>query len=1153
MPFANFVHLHTHSQYSLLDGACRLDSVIKLAKEFKMPALAITDHGNMFGAIEFYLKARKAGIKPIIGTEAYVAGGSRFERKPSQEYPDGGYHLVLLVKNQTGYRNLMKLSSAGFREGFYHRPRIDKELLRQYSEGLIATSACLKGEIPWHLLHGNTEAAVATARELQDIFGEGNFYIELQNHNLEPEQIVIPKLVAIANETGIPLVATNDCHYLRKEDSAAHDALLCIQTGKTIEDTDRMRYKTQELYFKSPEEMDRLFGDFKEALANTILIAEKCNLELDTGKLLLPVFPIPSKYKGPDAFLHALCIDGLSRLYNEIDEKIQKRLDYELGIIKQMGYAGYFLIVKDFCDYARSRNIRVGPGRGSAAGSLVSYALGITSIDPMKFELLFERFLNPERISMPDIDIDFADRDRDKIIKYVIDKYGEDNVCQIITFGTMAARAVIRDVGRVLAIPYSEVDKIAKLIPEKIGITLEEALVKEPELAELKKNDDRIDRLINYAMTLEGLTRHCSTHAAGVVIAPSALTNYVPLFKSSKDEITTQYDMKMVDKIGLLKMDFLGLRTLTVIDDALSMISENYPDANVDIDNLTLDDTEVFELFARGETIGVFQFESAGMREYLRKLNPETFTDITAMNALYRPGPLDSHMIDTYIECKHGVQKVEFLHPILEEILGATYGVIVFQEQVLKIANSLAGYSIGKADLLRKAMGKKDADLMAAQKKEFLDGADKQKIARKISSEVFQQIETFARYGFNKAHSTCYAFVAYQTAWLKRYYPKEFMAALMTSEINDSNRIYVLMEECHKMGVEVLPPDINYSKTDFSVVDGKIRFGLQAVKNVGVGPAKAIVNEREEAETYTDMANLVSRVPLKSLNRRTMESLVAAGACDTLQGHRAQQHKAVEAMLEFGHKVAEQTSSHDLFADSSGEVIRTAPTLPEVDEWSTSQRLTHEKDMLGFYVSGHPLDKYRDELNAFTSFAIGHLEQASDEREVTLGGIVASVKTVIDKRGNTMAFVTIEDYTGTVELILFSDCYSKSKDLIVVDQMVLVIGSVSTREGEKAKVIGNEVLPLEKLEERFNCQLVIKISYDCSDSTIKQALASLEEFRGDTPVLLTVRENGSEVYIKSRKYTVNPDFTLLNRLKDILGESNAYLRPINIKNNFSKG
>jgi len=1149
MKYANFVHLHTHSQYSLLDGACRIDQVVELAKEYKMPALAITDHGNMFGAIEFYLKATKAGIKPIIGCEAYVAGGSRLDKKPSNQFPDGGFHLLLLVKDLTGYKNLMKLASAAYKEGFYHRPRMDKEILRQYSEGLIATSACLKGEINWHLLKGETEQAVATARELNDIFGPGNFFIEIQNHGLEKEQLLIPKLEAISRETGIPLVATNDCHYLHQRDAEAHDALLCIQTGKMVEDTDRMKYNTDQIYFKSPEEMEQTLGDFKPALENTVQIAERCNLELEMGKLKLPVFPIPKNFVNSDEYLRHLCERGLTERYEKITEKIKDRLEYELGVIKQMGYAGYFLIVKDFCDYARSEGVRVGPGRGSAAGSLVSYTLKITDIDPIKFDLLFERFLNPERVSMPDIDIDFADRGRDKIIKYVVKEYGEENVSQIITFGTMAARAVVRDVGRVLSVPYGEVDKIAKMIPLSVDMTLEKALEQVPELRELIENDKRIERLINYSRTLEGLARHCSTHAAGVVIAPSALTNYVPLFKGSKDEITTQYDMKMVEKIGLLKMDFLGLKTLTVIDDALKMIKENHPDDTVDLDRVPLDDKKVYKLFARGETIGVFQFESAGMRDYLRKLVPTTFTDITAMNALYRPGPLDSGMIDTYIERKKGAKDIKFLHPVLEDILKDTYGVIVFQEQVLHIANMMAGYSIGKADLLRKAMGKKDAALMAAQKREFLKGADDEKIDHKISEEVFHQIETFARYGFNKAHSTCYAYIAYQTAWLKCYYPKEFMAALMTSEINDTDRIYILLEESRRMGIKVLPPDINESKIDFSVVDGKVRFGLQAVKNVGGGPAQAMAEEQLKNGRFTDLPDLVSRVLPRMLNRRTLESLIAAGACDSLPGSRAQKFEAVSSMLEFGHRVFEISNTHDLFAGTSVEIERVAPKLPDIKEWSTSEKLTREKTMLGFYISGHPLDKYRDELALFTTSSSAGLVQVPDGREVTVGGIIAAVKKMVDKKGNMMAFATLEDFSGGVELILFSDCFEKAKDCVEVDNMVLVTGRVNTREGEAAKIIGNEVMPLEKLTERFNCQLVIKFDENCSEKNIDKALASLAKNRGNVPVLLETRENGSVVYIKSNKYAVNLDFKLLNSLKELLGDSAAYLRPMGVKNN----
>ncbi len=1142
--YSDFVHLHTHSQYSLLDGACRLDALIALAKEYRMPALAVTDHGNMFGAIEFYKKANQAGIKPIIGMEAYVAGGSRFDKQPSRQWPDGGFHLVLLAKNLTGYKNLIKLSTAGFLEGFYHRPRIDKQLLRGHSDGLIASSACLKGEINWYLLRGNTEAAVMAARELQDIFGPDNFYLEIQNHGLEPEEILLGKIEAISRETSIPMLATNDCHYLRQQDYLAHDALLCIQTGKLVEDTNRMRYNTDQIYFKSDKEMEEALGDFKPALENTIRVAEACNLELELGKLKLPVYPIPTKFENPDRYLEHLCREGLKKRYEEHTDEIETRLKYELGVIRKMGYAGYFLIVKDFCDYARKQGIPVGPGRGSAAGSLVSYALGITNVDPIRFELLFERFLNPERISMPDIDIDFADRGRDEIIRYVIEKYDEKNVCQIITFGTMAARAVVRDVGRVLSIPYGEVDKIAKMIPPAVDMTLERALKETPELAELVEKDQRIKRLIDYSRTLEGLARHCSTHAAGVVIAPSALTDYVPLFKGSKDEITTQFDMKMVEEIGLLKMDFLGLRTLTVIDDAVRMIHENHPDVKIDIDNLPLDDPKVYRIFASGTTIGVFQFESSGMREYLCKLKPETFADITAMNALYRPGPLDSGMINTYIDCKRGAANIRYLHPDLERILKDTYGVIVFQEQVLKIANVLAGYSMGKADLLRKAMGKKDAALMAEQKREFLAGAAERNIDKKIAAEMFEQIETFARYGFNKAHATCYALVAYQTAWLKCYYPKEFMAALMTSEISYSDRIYQLLEECRRMNIKVLPPDVNESRIDFTVVDGNIRFGLQAVRNVGVGPAKAIVDERLANGRFEDLADLVSRVPIKSINRRTLESLIAAGACDSLKGNRAQKFDAVETMLDYGHRVAADSATHDLFAVDGALSDRVAPALKDIPEWSTSDRLAKEKQMLGYYVSGHPLDRYRDELDSFASFKTSELHKATDGREVTVGGIIGALKSMTDKKGNLMAFVTLEDFSGSVELILFSDCYEKYRETARIDNMVLVTGRVSTREGEAPKIIASELTGLSSLTERFSCQLVIKIDADCSDKAIDEALATLERFRGNSPVLLAARQNGSEVYIRSNKYSVNPDSQLINQLKELLGESGAYLRPL---------
>lgn len=1144
MKFANFVHLHTHSQYSLLDGACQLDATIELARQFKMPALAITDHGNLFGAAEFYKKATKAGIKPIIGIEAYVAAGSRFDKKPSGTYPDGGFHLVLLARNNTGYKNLIKLSSSGFLEGFYHRPRIDKEILRQHSEGLIALSACMKGEVNWNLLQGEPSRAAAAALEMKEIFGEGHFFLEIQNHGLDREQLLIPMIHTIHRDTGIPLVATNDCHYLRREDWEAHDALLCIQTSKFVSDRDRMRYDTDQIYFKSPDEMTQLFGDFPEALENSIRIAEECNVEIEMGKLHLPHFPLPNQFADADSYLFHLCEEGLVKRYGKKTEELQKRLDYELSVIRQMGYAGYFLIVKDFIDYARSQNIPVGPGRGSAAGSLVSYCLGITNIDPMKYSLLFERFLNPDRISMPDIDIDFADRGRDKIIEYVVQKYGESNVAQIITFGTLAARGVVRDVGRVLGMPYSEVDKIAKMVPFAVDMTLDKAMVQNPDLKALYEKDQRIRKLIDLSRTLEGLARHASTHAAGVVITPKPLTEYVPLFRGSHDEITTQFDMTMIEEIGLLKMDFLGLRTLTVIQDCLQMVKENHG-KEINLDDIDLNDKKVYKLFSRGDTSGIFQFESSGMRDYLRRLKPENLTDLAVMNALYRPGPLDSGMINTYIERKNGKSPVTFEHPKLEKILKETYGVIVFQEQVLQIANSLAGYSMGKADILRKAMGKKIADLMAEQKREFLDGCARQGINSKIAQSVFEQIETFARYGFNKAHSTGYSLVAYQSAYLKTYFPQEFMAASLTSETDSPDRIYILMEECRRLGITVLPPDINESERAFSVRDKKIRFGLLAVKNVGEAAVETIIEARRSGGSFVSMADFVTRVNLKQVNKRVLESLISAGALDSLPGNRAQKFAAIEAMLDFGQKVAVSGNTADLFSMGGAPMKRAEPQFENIPDWSISYKLSSEKETLGFYVSGHPLDRYRAELTAFGTADTGRIAEVSDGREVRFGGIISAIKTMNDKRGNRMAFVTVEDFKGKAEVIVFSDCYEKGKNFITEDNIVMVSGRVSTREGEMPKIVASDIFPLDSLSERFNCEMVVRIDEDASERKISAVQAALEKNVGNTPVVFAARRNGEEYLIRSKRLKVTPETKLLLKLKELLGDSAVYLQPPN--------
>lgn len=1140
MKRSGFVHLHNHTQYSLLDGASRIDDLVEKAKKFKMPAMAITDHGNMFGAIEFYKKTTKAGIKPIIGMEAYIAGTSRLDHKRVPGYPDGGFHLVLLVKNQKGYRNLMKLASAAYLEGFYHRPRIDREILKEHASGLVALSACRKGEVQYWLAQGRQEKAEEAAQFYSELF-QNDYYIELQDHGIPFEKENIPKLVSIAEKYGLPLTATNDCHYINREDSEAHDALLCIQTGKLVSDTDRMKYETDQIYFKSAEEMQEVFSDFPAAIENTIKIAEKCNLEIETGKLLLPAFPIPEKEKSADEYLTALAKDGLAEKYSKITDELEERLAYELKIIKQLGYAGYFLIVRDFVQFARRSGIPVGPGRGSAAGSLVSYCIGITNVDPIKYELLFERFLNPERISMPDIDIDFSDRGRDKIIDYVVNKYGRNNVTQIITFGTMAARAVVRDVGRVLAMPYAEVDKIAKMIPVAVDMTLDRALKTNSDIKALIESDNRVEKLIQLSRTLEGLTRHASTHAAGVVIAPNELTDYVPLFKSNRNEITTQYDMKWVESIGLLKMDFLGLRTLTVIEDAVDMIKAN-KDVDINIDDLDLEENEVYQQFGAGQTTGIFQFESAGMRDYLRKLKPTCLTDLVAMNALYRPGPLDSGVIDIYINRKHGKEKVAYEHPLLERILKDTYGVIVFQEQVLKIANKLAGYSLGQADLLRKAMGKKDAKIMAEQKKLFIEGAIKLKVEKKTAEHIFDLIETFARYGFNRAHSTCYALIAYQTAWLKIHYPHEFMAAIMTSEMHDSDRVVVMMEECRRMGIEVLPPDVNDSQGSFTVVGDKIRFGLLAIKNVGSGPVEQIIKAREKDGKFKLLAEFVSQVDLHAVNKRALESMIKAGAFDTIHDNRRAMYESLEQMVSFGQTLQQDDHTVDMFGSGQSDQTRRAPEMPSVVDWSLSARLSGEKEMLGFYVSGHPLANYRGELNQFASITSHKISSADDGREVHLGGIIQNVKVMLDKRGNQMAFVTIEDFAGSLELIVFSDCFERAKDYLVVDGIILTSGRVSTREGQAPKLIVSSIVPFNRLSEFFNCRLVLKM--DKKDyQQMAQLLPILEAHRGEKELLILTRINGEELTIRPKNLRVDLSGNVINDVKKVLGDTGAYLAP----------
>ncbi len=1141
MSNADFIHLHNHTQYSLLDGACHIDKFLKRAKELNFPALAITDHGNMFGAIEFYKKAKKAGIKPIIGCEIYVAPRDRFKKERLPGEPDGGYHLILLAKDNTGYKNLVKLVSAGYLEGFYRKPRIDKELLRQHAEGLIATSACLQGEISRKIANNDFKKAEETVKEYADIFGKENFYLEIQDHGIDKEKKDKAALINLSKKLGIDLVATNDCHYLSREDHKAHEALLCIQTGKTLEDTDRMSYATDQIYVKSAEEMKELFGDVPDAIENTLKIAEQCNVDIEIGKLMIPKFDLPEGFEKPEDYVRHLCREGVKKLYHDPGDKIYERLDYELDVIKNMGYSGYFLIVKDFIDYARSQNIPVGPGRGSAAGSLVSYTLGITTIDPLKYDLLFERFLNPERVSMPDIDIDFSDRGRDKVIDYVTDKYGQDNVAQIITFGTLAARGVVRDVGRVMSIPYSEVDKIAKMIPFKPGQTITGAMEEEKDLVRLADADERIDTLLQYSRTLEGLARHASTHAAGVVIAPEPLVEHVPLFKSNKDEITTQYDMKGVEDIGLLKMDFLGLRTLTVIADAVEMIKENHG-VDVDLDNVPLDDDKVYELFGNGNTIGIFQFESGGMQEYLKKLHPESLDDLAAMNALYRPGPLDSGMIDVYINRKHGREKIEYLHPDMESILKNTFGVIVFQEQVLQLASKLAGFSLGKADILRKAMGKKIAELMAQMKKDFINGCIENDISKKMAKEIFHQIETFARYGFNKSHSVGYAYLAYQTAYLKAHYPREFMAALMTSEMGNTDRIIILKEECRNMDIEILAPDINRSYANFNVEEQSIRFGLVAIKNVGANAVSKIIEERNENGEFKSIFDFTSRCDLSSINKRTIESMVMAGAFDSVGKDRGQLYAAIEDAVSFGQSVQidRLKGQASLFGEAENNTLpHPEPKFSEDGGWSRSKVLSMEKEALGFYISGHPMEKYRHQLKLFATTNSEKMNEMPDGIQASLGGIITRLKINTDKRGRHMAFVGVEDFFGSFEAIVFSDPFEKYKRLLINNNMLLLTGRISKREEEKAKLIVNEVKPLESLSQNSNLILKLTIS-EKRIKRVKDIKKVLDKHPGETKVIIRLKKDDVWVEMDTPQQ-VNPNGEMMEELYEILNSENLSL------------
>jgi DNA polymerase-3 subunit alpha len=1137
MPRSDFVHLHLHTQFSLLDGACRIPELLNLAKQYKMDSLAITDHGNMFGAIDFYLEAQKAGIKPIIGCEAYIAPGSRLN-KESRGIDEAAYHLILLARDETGYHNLMKLVSIGYLEGFYYRPRIDKEILAQHSKGLIGLSACLKGEIPDLILQKRFNDALKLSDTYLNIFEKNNFYLELQENSLPEQKIVNAGLIKIGKELGIPLVATNDVHYLTRGMASAHEALLCIQTQTTLDDPNRMRFQTDEFYFKSPEEMKNLFKEVPEAITNACEIASRCNLELDFKKVHLPKY-VPPAGKTKEEFLKELCEKGLPERFEKLTPQISDRLEHELKIIKDMGFVSYFLIVWDFIHYAKSQAIPVGPGRGSAAGSLVSYLLGITDLDPLKYGLLFERFLNPERLGLPDIDIDFCYERRQEVIDYVTKKYGQENVAQIITFGTMQARAVVRDVGRVMGMSYADVDRIAKMIPPELDMTLKKALESEPELNNLYRNDAEVTKLINTGLSLEGLNRHASVHAAGVVIADKPLREYSPLFKTSDDQITTGFSMGILEKIGLLKVDFLGLRTLTVVDQAVKIIKETQG-RSLNIQKLPLDDPQTYKLLCSAQTMGVFQVESSGMRDLLKKLEPERFEDLIALLALYRPGPIGSGMLNDFIKRKHKLIPIRYEHPKLEDVLKETYGIMVYQEQIMQIASLLAGFSLAQADILRKAMGKKIPEVMEKQRSNFLHGCVKNGIKESTATKIFDLIEYFSGYGFNKSHSTAYALISYRTAYLKANYPVEFMTALLTSERDNTDKIVEYVNEAERMGLVILPPDINESGALFKVVDSKtIRFGMLAIKNVGHGAVESIIEVRNKSGKFSSLENLCQSIDLRLVNRKVLESLIKCGALDTFKMARAKMFAALDMILDSASRKQKEKAKGQLsFFDqglSANGFEHTANNMPEVKEWPEPQLLAFEKDMLGFYVSGHPLARYARQLKRFTSSSIDALHQHKDEDEVKIVGLIAKIKhTVTRAKQEKMAILKLEDLTGSVELLVFPRSFQKVSRYIQPNSVVLVKGTLNLKE-DTPKIIVNDLFPFEEIYK-----LITAMSINLSglrENVFESLKGSLAASRGNIPIYLNLDTPAkSKVQlVVGEGYYVSPSEKLIKEIEDLLG------------------
>ena len=1123
----SFVHLHNHTTYSLLDGAQRIDEMLARAAADGQAALAITDHGNLFGVLEFARKADRHGVRPIIGIEAYVAPGSRQDRSPQAGGGAGKkpyFHLILLAESYAGYKNLIRLASAGYLEGFYYRPRIDKELLRQHSEGLVCLSACLAGEIPTLLRTERAAEAARVAAEFRELFGPDRFWLELQDHGLEEQRRVNEGVARLVADLGIGAVATNDCHYLLPTDHHAHDVLVCIQTGKTIHSADRMRYSPQH-YLKSQAEMAALFGWAPAAVENTLAIAERCRFAFERQPHQLPDFPVPEGYDLAGYF-EKVARDGFQarlphwrtereagRLRHDLDD-YTRRLDDELRTIRAMGFAGYFLVVWDFIRFAREHDIPVGPGRGSAAGSLVAYCMRITDIDPMQYDLLFERFLNPERVSLPDIDIDFCFRKRERVIEYVTEKYGRPNVAQIITFGTMAARAVIRDAGRGLDMPYAEVDRIAKLVPQHPGaeITIDGAIAQVPALKQAYESEESVRELVGVARRLEGLVRHASTHAAGVVIAPRPIVEFAPLYRGAGDEITTQFAMGDIEDIGLLKMDFLGLKTLTLVADAVASI-EATTGVRPDVERLPLDDPAVYELFSRARTAGIFQFESEGMKDILRRLKPERFEDLVALNALYRPGPLGGGLIDDFIKRRHGRVKVEYPHPALEPVLRETYGVIVYQEQVMQIASRLAGYTLGEADILRRAMGKKKKEAMAAERERFIRGAAGRGVCAADAGRVFDLMEFFAGYGFNKSHSAAYALVAYQTAWLKAHYPVHFMAALLTTEKGNTDKLVSYVNECRQMGIDVLPPDVNHSGLDFTVEAAKVRFGLSAIKNAGEAAIRSILEVRERRGAFRSLHELCSEIDGRVCNKRVLESLVQSGALDSLGARRSQLAAALDAAMDFGQKrrserEAGQSSLFERAHAAPGDADERAPALPALPDWDEKTRLANEKATLGFYVTGHPLEGYRDLLAQFATHTTAALRQAASGTEVALAGLIAGLRRRRSKKGTWWASLHLEDMEGVLEVLVFPKAYEVCQQVLADDVAVLVTGRVEIDE-ERVRLLADTVTPLAELRERRADAVQVRLdAAELEEDLVERLRHAVAAHRGDVALFLEVARAG---------------------------------------------